>query len=67
VQSWEFACTGHECDRLYRFTKYDDWLAWEPIESPTSNPLLGRPPEPDTDAVTERLTAEATNAPQPLR
>lgn len=64
VQSWEYACTGRDCGRLYRFTKHDGWLRWEPIESLTtvSGPLVGRSSEPDTDPVTKRLTAEAQPA-----
>ena len=46
VQRWEVACTALDCDRLYRFTKRDGWLSWEPIESlapATSKEMLREP------------------------
>ncbi len=59
LQFWEYHCAARGCDWLYRFTKRDDWLSWEPIDGftvPASKQPYGEPIDPA--AVLERLIRE---------
>ena len=59
LQFWEDRCAAHGCDRLYRFTKREGWLSWEPIDGftvPASHRAHGE--AIDTKAVMERLIRE---------
>ena len=59
LQFWEYHCAARGCDWLYRFTKRDDWLSWEPIDGftvPASKRPYGEPIDPA--AVLKRLIRE---------
>ena len=63
LQFWEWPCPAAECDRLYRFTKRDGWLSWEPISSMTGSASTAQHSNPvNTAAVTERLIREGRPA-----
>ena len=32
LQYWEYPCQALGCANLFRFTKDDGWLSWEPID-----------------------------------
>jgi len=63
LEFWEWPCPADGCTSLYRFTKRDGWLSWEPIVSMTDSAPNGHYSKPvDTVAVTERLIREGRPA-----
>jgi len=63
LEFWEYPCQAVGCDYVYRFTKQNGWLSWEPIESltvpdsrlPWSHPV-------DAFAILERRLRERRRA-----
>jgi hypothetical protein len=63
LQYWEHPCPATGCDFLYRFTKRDGFLSWEPIDGYTVPDSGQQWSEPvDTIAVIERLIREGRPA-----
>lgn len=48
LQYWNYPCQARGCDYVYRFTKQDGWLSWEPIDDYTDPGLSARGANPWT-------------------